>query len=157
MSKVFWLPSCTALGTLIHWFPHLSSSSKYHMERYFYELWSYIQLETDMCMCVSFSNFFLGEIEWTFRKTKWDNWSLGLLVLLKNTVQTQTLTYTHTLAPINGHTHTLPLWAPPKDWAGGSNLEIDEVTRGVSLFGGRRLPLKKYSAFMRHTYVKFKV
>jgi hypothetical protein len=37
---------------------------------------------------------------------------------LRNRVQTQIVIYVRALTPINTRTHTLPLWAPLKDWAG---------------------------------------
>jgi hypothetical protein len=40
------------------------------------------------------------------------------------------------LTPMNSCTHTLPLWAPPKNWVGLTNLEIVEVTTGISLSMG---------------------
>jgi hypothetical protein len=39
--------------------------------------------------------------------------------------------HAHILTPMNTRTQTLPLWAPPKDWA-PINLEILEVTTGAS-------------------------
>jgi hypothetical protein len=38
--------------------------------------------------------------------------------------------------PTNAHTHTIPLWAPPKNWIGPANLEIDKVTTNASLSTG---------------------
>jgi hypothetical protein len=32
---------------------------------------------------------------------------------------------------MNTRTQTLPLWAPPKDWAPPADLEIPEVTNGA--------------------------
>jgi hypothetical protein len=40
------------------------------------------------------------------------------------------------LTPMNSCSHTLPLWAPPKNWVGLTNLEIVEVTTGISLSMG---------------------
>jgi hypothetical protein len=51
--------------------------------------------------------------------------------------------HAHTLTPMNAHMHTLPLWAPPKDWAGRSGLEIDEVTTGASLSTGTSSPTER--------------
>jgi hypothetical protein len=40
------------------------------------------------------------------------------------------------LTPMNSCTHTLPLWAPLKNWVGLANFEIVEVTTGTSLSMG---------------------
>ena len=36
--------------------------------------------------------------------------------------------YERTLTSMNARTHTLPLWAYPKNWVGQANLEIDKFT-----------------------------
>jgi hypothetical protein len=52
------------------------------------------------------------------------------LVFFENdTVQRKHSQHTRTITPMNTRMQTLPLWAPPKDWA-PANLEIPEVTNG---------------------------
>ena len=48
------------------------------------------------------------------------------------TVQRTRPQHARTLTPMNTRTQTLPLWAPPKDWA-PADLKILEVTTGASL------------------------
>jgi hypothetical protein len=48
---------------------------------------------------------------------------------LNDTVQRRRSQHARTLIPMNTHTQTLPLWAPPNDWA-PTYLEIPEVTNG---------------------------
>jgi hypothetical protein len=54
------------------------------------------------------------------------------------TVQRRRSQHARTLAPMNTCTQTLPLWAPPKDWA-PADLEIPEVTNGASSSTGTSL------------------
>jgi hypothetical protein len=51
--------------------------------------------------------------------------------------------HAHLLTYMNAHTHTLFLWAPPKDWAGGSGLDIDEVITDASLSMGTSPPTER--------------
>jgi hypothetical protein len=64
------------------------------------------------------------------------------ILFFTNTVQTQMLTciYAYILTAMNAHTHSLALWAPPEDWTGGLNLEIDEVSTGALLLTGTSPP-----------------
>jgi hypothetical protein len=54
------------------------------------------------------------------------------------TVQCRRSQHARTLTPTR--MQTLPLWAPPKDWA-PADLEILEVTTGASSSTGTSLPL----------------
>jgi hypothetical protein len=52
----------------------------------------------------------------------------------KHTINADARIHAHTLISMNAHTHTLFLLAPPKDWAGGSDLQIDESTQTQRIF-----------------------
>jgi hypothetical protein len=58
---------------------------------------------------------------------------LGRSFFLRDLVNADAHIYERTLTSMNVRTHTLPLWAPLKNWVGPANLEIDEVTTGASL------------------------
>jgi hypothetical protein len=100
--------------------------------------------------------YFISKLLWVIRDNR-DNASGNLVLHLKNIrsvnqcffLRDPVIDATSMNARMHGHptpmstsaysplwTYTLPLWAPPKNWVGLANLEIDEVTIGVSLLTG---------------------
>jgi hypothetical protein len=81
----------------------------------------------------------IKHLDWIL--TYFVNWHLGLISLWQVFFrETQLLADAHiherTLTPMNADTHTLPIWAPPKNRVGPTNLEIDEGTTSASLSTG---------------------
>jgi hypothetical protein len=59
-------------------------------------------------------------------------------------VQRRRSQHASTLTPMNTRTQTLPLWAPPKDWA-PADMEILEVTTGASASTGTSLMISSFT------------
>jgi hypothetical protein len=62
--------------------------------------------------------------------------------------------HAHTLTPMNTYTHTLPYEHLRKTEPADRVLRLTKSPRAPRYRRERRLPLKEYSAFMRHTDVK---
>ena len=94
-------------------------------------------LHVNMCAVCILSNNLLGDLK--MRKNIKIVFPLRQGFFLRITQYNEDAHNTHAHShPMNTRTQTLPLWAPPKDWA-PADLKIPEVITGASLSTGTSL------------------